>query len=160
RQGRVVGTVAVGRRCAGSLVSAVRVRTRGGGTHHGVMNDVGPDWLLLGSDGAGETLISLRAVTAIEGLRFATGEPLSAVDLRFDLRLAVRGIARDRAPVIATIVGASGGTGHGHTEMSGTVDRVGADFIELAQHATWEPRRESAVRSVVLVPLRALDSVR
>jgi len=45
-------------------------------------------------------------------------------------------------------------------EVIGTIDRVGADFIEVAVHAAWEPRRAAAVRSVALVPLDAIVLVR
>jgi hypothetical protein len=50
-------------------------------------------------------------------------------------------------------------TTHG-TELSGTIDRVGADFFELATHAAWEIRRSAAVQGVVLVPLEAVTLVR
>ncbi len=45
-------------------------------------------------------------------------------------------------------------------ELTGTIDRVGADFLELAVHAAWEPRRAGSVRSVALVPLSAIVLVR
>ena len=37
---------------------------------------------------------------------------------------------------------------------------VGADFLELAVHAPWEPRRAGSVRSVVAVPLVGVVLVR
>ncbi len=119
---------------------------------------MGADWILVAPAGGGEILIALTAVTAIDGLRAATGAPLSAVASRFDLRLALRGIARDRSPVVIGVSGAAEGTGAG-ADLSGTIDRVGADFVEVAQHAVWEPRRAEAVRSVLLIPLAAVDSV-
>jgi hypothetical protein len=118
-------------------------------------------------------LIAARAVALVEGLTAATALPLSAVALRLDLRHAVRGLARDRSPVVVLVAGGSvGGTVSGSTgaaepvaalsgtEISGTIDRVGADFAEIAVHAAWEPRRAATVRSVVLVPLAAVLMIR
>ena len=52
------------------------------------------------------------------------------------------------------------GTALSGTEITGTIDRVGADFAEIAVHAAWEPRRAATVRSVVLVPLAAISMIR
>jgi hypothetical protein len=78
--------------------------------------------------------------------------------MRLDLRFALRGLARDRSPVSLTIPG--GPDGAGASELMGTIDRVGADFVEVALHAAWEPRRAAAVRQVVLVPRAAVIVVR
>jgi hypothetical protein len=44
--------------------------------------------------------------------------------------------------------------------LGGTLDRVGADFVELAQHGTGEARREAAVRGARLLPLEGLALLR
>lgn len=156
RQREAAGSVTLVQRCLGSVGAAVRVGVTGGRTHAGLLRDVGPDWLLLQVAAAGDMLVALGAVTVIDGLGAATGAPLSLVDGRFTLRLALRRIARDRAPVsVAVVDGAKA-----PEEVSGTIDRVGADFVELAQHAVWEPRRAQAVRSQVLLPLAAIATVR
>jgi hypothetical protein len=147
-------------RCSGAIGADIRVRLRSGRMHAGELRSVGADWILLGLAGGGEVVIALAAVTAIEGLRAATGSPLEVVASRFDLRLALRGIARDRSPVVIGVAGAPEGQPGAGTDLSGTIDRVGGDFAELALHPMWEPRRAQAVRSVLLVPLRAIDSVR
>lgn len=151
RQRHAAGTITITQRLCGAIGTEIRVRTRAGRLLTGIVREVGPDWLLLAAT-AGEMVIPTSAVAAVTGLVHATGGPLSAVAERFALRLVLRGIARDRSPVALGVMG--------DTELYGTIDRVGADFIELAEHATWEARRAGAVRAVTLIPLAAIDSVR
>lgn len=146
------GAVAATQRLTGSIGGVLRIRLVDGQRVTGRLARVGVDWLLLRESDAADLLLAWSAVTAVEGLSAQTGAPLGTVDRRFDLRKAVRSVSRDRAPVTVH-------TAHG-TEMSGTVDRVGADFFELAAHAAWEIRRRSAVQGVVLVPLAAVIMIR
>jgi len=44
--------------------------------------------------------------------------------------------------------------------LTATIARVGADHLDLAQHAPDEPRRAATVRGVVVVRLGALAMVR
>ena len=44
--------------------------------------------------------------------------------------------------------------------LTGTVDRVGADFVEVAEHGPGEPRRRGEVSGVRAVPFAALALVR
>lgn len=160
RQRHAAGAVTVVQRFTGAIGAEIRIRTRAGRIHTGALREVGPDWVLIGTQSAGEMLVALAAITAVTGLTSATGVGLSPVAVRFDLRLVLRGIARDRSPVVIGVAGAPGAAGAAGTEIAGTLDRIGADFVELADHAAWEARRMAAVRSVVLVPIAAIDSVR
>lgn len=160
RQRAAVGQVGMVQRFAGALGGPVRVRTATGHVVTGTMVQAGPDWLLLGQHASRELLIATRWVTAVEGVLRTTGLPPSDLESRFDLRLALRGVARDRSPVTVTVPGSAAGQGESGTELTGTIDRVGRDFIELAQHAPWEARRAPDVRSVALVPLAAVIMVR
>lgn len=146
------GRVTAVERLVGAIGGHVRLRLAGGQLAEGRLNRVGTDWVLLRESGSAELLIALAAVAAVEGLAACTGAELGSVDARFDLRKALRSVARDRAPVTVH-------SRHG-TELSGTIDRVGHDFVELAVHAAWEVRRSAAVRSVLLVPLAGLVMVR
>jgi len=167
RQRVAFGAVLATERLSGSIGQSVRVRLAGGPLISGVLGRVGPNWLLLTEAQGRDALIALSAMTAIEGLTASTGREITGVARRLDLRHALRGLVRDRAPVTVALTGWAGGVpvagqpqaGFG-TEVTGTIDRVGADFIEVASHAAWEPRRASTIRSVALVPLAALMVVR
>jgi hypothetical protein len=154
------GAVVVGARLAGAIGRPVRLSVTAGRPVAGVLRSVGPDWVLVGEAPGREALVSLSAVTVVEGLTAATGAPLTGVAQRLDLRFALRGLARDRSPIALTVPGGRGAAGTDGTELTGTIDRVGADFIEVALHAAWEPRRAGAVRQVVLVPRSAIIAVR
>src|SRR6478752_2574731 len=175
RQRVAIGAVRTSQRLSGSIDQSVRLRLAGGASIGGVLRTVGPDWLLVVEGRARECIVALRAVTAVEGLTAATAPEMTGLSLRLDLRRALRGLARDRSPVAVGLTGwlgglagrspssAAAGTGSasiGSAEVIGTIDRVGADFIEVAVHAAWEPRRAAAVRSVALVPLDAIVLVR
>ena len=169
RQRVAAGAVGLSQRLAGSLGQPIRVRVAGGTAVGGVLSRVGPDWLLLAEGHGRDVLVATRAIALVEGLTAATALPLSPVALRLDLRHAVRGLARDRSPVAVLVAGGavSGPTGAAEpgstlsgTEIIGTIDRVGADFAEVAVHAAWEPRRAASVRAVVLVPLAAVLLIR
>jgi hypothetical protein len=170
RQRVAIGVVRATQRLAGSIDQAVRVRLAGGASIGGVLRTVGPDWLLLVEARARECIVALSAVTAVEGLTASTAPVMTGLSLRLDLRRALRGLARDRSPVAIGLTGWSGGLAGtepasvagsmGSAEVIVTIDRVGADFVEVAVHAAWEPRRAGTVRSVALVPLGAVVLVR
>lgn len=171
RERVAIGAIRATQRLAGSLERPIRLRLAGGASIGGVLRSVGPDWLLLTEGQGRDCLVALNAVTAVEGLTAATGPETSAFAVRLDLRRALRGLARDRSPVAVALTGWTGGSAGsgvgagaagpiGSAELTGTIDRVGADFIEVAVHAAWEPRRAGSVRSVALVPLAGVLLVR
>jgi hypothetical protein len=90
----------------------------------------------------------------VSGLPALAADPddVSIVESRLGLPYALRGVARDRAPV--TMLLREG------TSVTGTIDRVGADFVDLAEHAPGEPRRAAAIRGARTLPLAALAFVR
>lgn len=132
----------------------IEVRCLGAGSVRGRLERVGADWLLLEEQRGRQGLLSCAAVMAVAGLGSASAAPGSEgqVRSRLDLRYALREVARDRSPVHAVLLDGS--------TVAGTVDRVGADFIELAEHPEGEPRRAAAVRRVRTVPVSALALVR
>lgn len=138
------------RAAVGSEVTA-RVASLGGVT--GRLEAVGPDWLLL-VDGAGrENLLPAAHVVAVNGVGPDADTPDSegVLAARLDLRYVLRGLARSRSPVGVSLV-------DGQT-VTGTIDRVGADFVELARHEG-EARRRTAVSGSVVLPLAGVVAVR
>jgi hypothetical protein len=57
---------------------------------------------------------------------------------RFHLALALRELARQREPVRVELVDGNA--------VTGTIEAVGSDCLELAEHEVGEARREAAVR--------------
>ena len=131
------------------------VAVHGAGVVRGVLADTGPDWLLLEEVAAGEALVPLTAVLAVTGLdpRVAA-EPGSEgeVAARSRLGLPLRALARDRASVVAVLVDGS--------RVAGTVERVGADHLEVAEHTPGDRPRHGAAPPLRAVPFAALGLVR
>jgi len=148
------GRVLLADRLRGALGQQLSLRCRGAGELGGRLLDVGVDWLLLTDAQGRDVLVAAGAVCAVAGLGAATapGSADGEVARRLDLRRALRGLARDRAAVTCLLE--DGGV------LAGTVDRVGADFLELAEHPLDQQRRRGAVTGVRAVPLRAVVAVR
>jgi hypothetical protein len=70
----------------------------------------------------------------------------------FGVGHALRAISRDRAPV--TLVDVTGAA------LTGTVDAVGVDFVEVAEHPLDVPRRPENLRGTRVVPFAAMALVR
>jgi hypothetical protein len=149
-----MGAVRLTERLAGGLGFPVGLGVRGAGQVAGVLAGVGPDWVLLEEDQGRDQLVALAAVRTVAGLgrRTAVPEPGGAVRARLDMRRALRGLARDRSAV--HVVLDDGGA------LTGTLDRVGADFVELAVHPAEEPRRSESVQAVRVVVIGAIAVVR
>ncbi len=128
----------------------LELRLAGGLRVQGRVVDVGGDWIALAAGAVRGLLLPLDAIASVSGLT-----PRSTPDRtarRFGLGYALRAISRDRAA--AQIVDRSG------TTYTGTIDVVGADFIDLAEHPTDEPRRPDNVRASRTIPFAGLAYVR
>jgi hypothetical protein len=64
----------------------------------------------------------------------------------------LRVLARDRT--VTTIVLADG------VVLTGTIDRVGTDYLDLAEHPLDEPRRASAIRGIRTLALSRVAVLR
>lgn len=149
-----VGTLRLVDRLRPAEGHPVRLSCVGGEAVEGTLRQVGADWVLVEERAGRQAVVALPAVTSVAGLGALSALPGSEghVAGTLDLRRAVRGIARDRAGVRVTLV--DGGV------VVGTIDRVGADFVEIAEHPPGEPRRVRAVRAVRVVPISGLVVVR
>ncbi|CAN5283304.1 hypothetical protein BH20ACT5_BH20ACT5_22970 [soil metagenome] len=148
------GRLALTDRLRAAVGQPLRLAVLGVGDIRGELLQVGVDWLLFRETASREVLIRLAAVTSVSGLGAATAaaRALGPVEYTLDLRRSLRELGRDRAPVVLQLV--DGGL------VGGTIDRVGADFVEVAEHPPGEPRRAGAVRSVHTVVITAIAAVR
>jgi hypothetical protein len=71
---------------------------------------------------------------------------------RLDVGHVLRMIARDRVGVTVLLRDGS--------RLAGTIDRVGADFLDLAEHLVGEPRRARQVSGLRMVAFAGLAAVR
>jgi hypothetical protein len=123
----------------------------GRGVLSGTIVDVGPDWLLVAEAPQRSVLVTIQALRHIAGLAPGAQEP-TLVAKRFTLGAALRAVSRDRATVEITDVDGR--------SVTGTIDVVGADHLEVAEHAADEPRRARNVVRTRVVPFTALATVR
>lgn len=129
-----------------------------GTTVRAPLGGLGADWLLAAPWGsrAGAALVPLSAVSSIgmpqaELLRSARPGPApaaSTVSRRASFGFAVRDLVRRRSGVTVHRLGAPA--------LSGTVDRAGADHLDLAQHDPGGVRRASDVTGYRIVPFAAV----
>lgn len=144
--------VELGDRLAAATGSRLRVGLVGGATVHGEVLDVGEGWVLLGGEpSAREVLLPLAAVATLSTLGRGS-EPTGRVARRFGLGSALRAMSRDRSTVAVGLLG-------GASVLVGTIDAVGADHLDLAEHPEGLPRRQENVRAVTTVRFGALLSV-
>jgi hypothetical protein len=132
----------------------VSVTVPGSPTLAGSLSGVGGSWLLLAEARGTEVLVPTAAVTSVAGLGTVSAAPGSAgrVAGRLTLAHALRGIARDRSGVAVGLVDGA--------VLTGTIDRVGSDFFEIAEHAIDEARRRGNVAGMRTVPISAVALIR
>lgn len=151
RARREVARLHLADRLGPALGHQVTVTAHGAGRLTGTVQDAAPEWLLLNEAPARDVLVPLRNVLAIDGLGALSEEP-TATQRRLTLSYALRALARRRSAVTVTFTDGS--------TASGTFDRVGGDFAELAEHPPGEPRRPGNVRRTRTIPTTAIAAVR
>jgi hypothetical protein len=126
----------------------------------------GRDWIAGEMTGGGrvrrQCVIPLAAVASVLPRGTQLAESLGAeppdqegrgveLSLRLGLPFVLRDLARRRVAVDLTLPWGA---------LHGTLDRIGRDHLDLAEHAAGEPRRSAAVRQTRLVPFSELLLVR
>ncbi|WP_129667419.1 hypothetical protein [Phytoactinopolyspora endophytica] len=103
----------------------IEVRVQGAGVVRGRLASVVPSWMLIGDESGGELLIPRAAVLAVSGagMRAALHGPNPPV-VEPLLGQAISAVSQDRSPVVATLLDGS--------LLTGVIDRVGADFFDVA----------------------------
>lgn len=149
------GQVPLGERYLADLGREARLVLRGGLVLEGELTEVGPEWLVLshGDSARGrESLVLTATLVTVQGLsgRSDPGRP-GRSHRTLGVRHVLRVLSRDRSVVRVHLVeGAS---------LTGTIDRVGSDHLDLSAHAADLPRRSREVHSRVTVPYAALTTV-
>jgi len=123
---------------------------------------IGRDWLAgeLDTGALRSAIVPLAAVVSLDpvGSQLATSlrvdpapEPPTALSARLGVAFVLRDLCRRRAAVELHL---------GGERLHGTIDRVGRDHLDLAEHAPGEPRRTAAVARIRIVAFAAVDLVR
>ncbi|MGA0944274.1 MAG: hypothetical protein ACO3UW_00700 [Candidatus Nanopelagicales bacterium] len=122
----------------------------GGGLVTGLVAAVGRDVVVMACDD-GDWAIPQWGISAVvnpvDGI-----EPGRSVGGKLGLASIARAWSRQRSVVRVMRIGAA--------PLDGTIDAVGADHLDLAEHDPGEPRHPDAVRRQVTIPLGAVSAIR
>lgn len=122
-----------------------------GGTFvRGLVAAAGRDVVVLAAPD-GDWAVAVWGIAAALDIGGDSRDAVAASD-RLGLASVARAWARQRAVVRVLRVGAG--------PVDGTIDTVGADHLELAEHDPGEPRRADAVRRQLVIPLGAIAAIR
>jgi hypothetical protein len=146
------GQVTLADRLVAWVGQPVRLQLLGGATIAGRLEQAAQEWVVV-QHGPSVVLVPLSALADVVGLGVAASMiDRQSVPRRLGLTAALRAVARDRSPVHVELIDGRA--------VAGTVDAVGADHLDLAEHPPDEPRRPGAVLRVHTLPLKAIAAVR
>ena len=145
----------------------VALHLQDGGVHSGRLARVGADWCALVGDapggagngvGAGAVVVPLWAVTDVAApidamlASVRDADPGPALAQRMGFGFVLRDLVRRRISVALHLEG-------GRT-LDGTIDRAGADHLDVALHEPGAPRRAENVTGYRIVPFAGVLAVR
>lgn len=134
----------------GALGREISAVTRNGVAHHGQLQRVEEQWVLLG-DGARSVIVPVNKVLRVQGL---AGTRVSAAGrVRHTLASALRVLARNRAVVLLDLDSPQ------PTRVRGVLDQVGADFVVVMQLADGVGRGRDNMQGSVVLPQDGLLSI-
>ncbi|MCU1675730.1 MAG: hypothetical protein JWM93_488 [Frankiales bacterium] len=138
-------------RLAANVGVAATTRLTNGDVVVGEITSYGPDWVLVLDETGRSVLLPAAAILWVTGLGRMSADPTRStkVESKLDLRYALRRLVRDRGEVLVSFVDG--------TRVTGSLVRVGADFVEVAETGT---RTDVVRRAVRTVPLTALAFLR
>ncbi|WP_392544912.1 hypothetical protein [Oryzobacter telluris] len=136
-------------RLGAALGTGVTLGLLGGQRAEGEVADVGDDWLLVRTGGGRDLLVPVAVVASVQGWGSGSGSGGPRPARRFGLGYALRALSRDRVTVAVGLVG-------GGAPLVGTIDAVGADHLDLAEHPEGTPRRREHVTATTTVATGAL----
>ncbi|MEN2738015.1 hypothetical protein ABCS02_09505 [Microbacterium sp. X-17] len=121
---------------------------------------VGADWAGMEGPRGSHLLVPLAAIRGIRlplpDLLLSTRADAAAarrsVAERMGLGFVLRAVARRRLPVLVRL--------DRDREVTGTIDRAGADHLDLALHPGDAPRRAEEVSGFAIVPFAAIVAIR
>lgn len=124
----------------------------GGRRAQGRVEDLGRDFLVLAQEDGRQRLVPIASVVAATGLSRLAAAPSTVTAVRrFGLGYALRALSRDRATVaIDDVLGRT---------LTGTLDAVGSDWVDVGEHPTDAPRRAENVVATRTVPFAAIIAV-
>jgi hypothetical protein len=148
------GALTIAERLHAAAGKTVRFQCPGGVTVSGTVAGVGRDWVTVHEATGHETVIVLDTLLAAHCLPSGATKSSAwpVVDSRLSLRHAVRILIRDRSAVRVHLLDGA--------VVDGTLDRIGANFVEVAARARPDARRRDAVRSTTLINMGAVVAIR
>jgi hypothetical protein len=147
-----LAAVRLSRRLHSALGREVDLRLLDGSAVRGSLTGWGPGWLLLE---AGDEVVVPTAAVVLAGRlgpHASAAAGIGLVESRRSLTTVLRAIARDRSCVSVRLVDG--------TQLVGTPDRVGADWVDVAAHDLGDAPRPSAVHRRWTVPFAAVAAFR
>lgn len=146
-----VGQITLLNRLRSNEGRRVSVRLVGGGSASGDVVRVGVDWVLLACPH--EVVVPVAAIATAANLPWEAVSPegVAVVTSRLTLSSAFRAIAVGRARVTVLL--------RDQSTVSGTPDRVGRDFVDIAVHHEDEAPRTCLVSMRTTIAFGAISAV-